>query len=123
MGPGPTSGSMMQGQYPTGPDMATFNGHAPQSEFGGGEAMDTRAAHSHPEIDKLTGEAPRRCTDLSCCFCWLLYMIVMLTILCWALQHGDVRRLTHGTDYYGRICGVSAGVENQPWLYWCRGDA
>jgi hypothetical protein len=37
--------------------------------------------------------------------------------------HGNLGRLTHGVDYYGRTCGNDLGVENKPFLFWCRSDA
>merc|ERR1719469_818704 len=36
---------------------------------------------------------------------------------------GDVRRLTHGHDYAGRLCGVDPGVEDKAFLFWCRNNA
>lgn len=73
-------------------------------------------------IDSATGQAPRRCTDLACCFVFLIYLLFCLTFLTASWHHGNVGRLTHGVDFYGRTCGVDAGVENAPFLYWCRQD-
>lgn len=74
-------------------------------------------------IDKDTGVAPRRCTDIQCCFAWLVFTVCLLTMMQLSRWYGNVDALTHGRDYYGRICGVSQGVENMPWLFWCRDDA
>jgi hypothetical protein len=49
--------------------------------------------------------------------------VALFTVLGLSRQYGDVRALSHGRDYYGRLCGVSAGVENTPFLFWCRNDA
>lgn len=35
-----------------------------------------------------------------------------------SLLNGDPRRLLHGFDYRGRLCGVDHGVEQQPLVYW-----
>jgi len=89
-------------------------------------AMHTHAAatgHGAPGIDAHTGFAPRRCTDVSWCFLFLVYCTLCFTLVFNAHQHGDIGRLTHGTDYYGRTCGVDSGVENMPYLFWCRADA
>merc|ERR1719171_1828437 len=36
-----------------------------------------------------------------------------------AYQEGNAQRLTHGFDFYGRLCGVDEGVELTPYLYFC----
>jgi len=139
------SPSMMQSQYPAGPAMSTFGGGtafggAPPAH-GGMAAMETSGftkageGHGHggdgghgsehgghEKIDDGTGMAPRRCTDVQTCFCWLVVVIISFTILLAAKQHGNIGRLTRGTDYYGRVCGVDPGVENLPFLFWCRSD-
>jgi len=124
----------MQDQYPTGA-IQTFNGggggHGDVETHGGGGGHgdphggeEHGGGHGHgATIDKETGITPRRCTDIQCCFVWLVFSILLLTLLNMSWWYGDVTALTHGRDYYGRICGVSAGVENMPWLYWCRDDA
>merc|ERR1719162_2264810 len=121
------SQGMMQGQYPSGAGMATFNGGPPGGGHGETLAAGHTSAHgSHeehaPGIDKETGIAPRRCTDIQCCFIWLVFVVTLLTLMMMSRWYGNVEALTHGRDYYGRICGIDAGVENMPWLYWCRYD-
>merc|ERR1740117_201255 len=107
--------------------MATFNGGPPGGGHGETLAAGHTSAHgSHeehaPGIDKETGIAPRRCTDIQCCFIWLVFTLLLITLMMMSRWYGNVAALTHGRDYYGRVCGVSAGVENMPWLYWCRSD-
>jgi len=132
---GPENAAMVQSQYPAA-GMSTFGGAAPAHgsmhaaepsgmSKGHGETHGGHGGHEggHDMIDKETGQAPRRCTDVQTCFCFLVYLIIALTLLGVAAQHGNRGRLTHGTDYYGRVCGVDAGVENMPFLFWCRKDA
>lgn len=134
--------SALQGQYPAGPAMSTFGGGTafagPPPSNGGlaaqvpdgftrapGEGHEEHGGSEHgghAQIDKETGMAPRRCTDIQTCFCFLVILILSLTLLQVANQHGNTGRLTHGTDYYGRVCGVDPGVENMPFLFWCRAD-
>jgi len=134
--------TMMQSAYPAGGAMNTFSGGAAQPPMqttnqmpagntlaGGGTEMHTGGGSEggghagHATIDKSTGQAPRRCTDVQCCFQFLVVAIGALTLVAVCKQHGNMGRLTHGVDYYGRVCGVDAGVENMPFLFWCRGDA
>lgn len=117
-------GSMMQGQYKNGAAMSTFNGPPGGHDTfnGGGSQAGSHAGHG-PKIDKDTGIAPRRCTDVQCCLAWLFFTVCLATMMTMARWHGNVNALTHGRDYYGRVCGVDTGVENMPWLYWCRNDA
>jgi len=131
----PHGGSMMQDQYPQGQGMTAYGhgqGDPIETHGGGGEHGDAEhgahgdehGGHGHgATIEKETGITPRRCTDTQCCFAWLMFTLLLLTLLSMSHWYGDVNALTHGRDYYGRICGVSAGVENMPWLYWCRDDA
>jgi len=121
--------SQMQGQYPAGAVMTTFNGGQaggpPPMETGGGGGHESHGGDEHGGhvgIDKETGIAPRRCTDIQCCFIWLVFTLLLITLMMMSRWYGNVAALTHGRDYYGRVCGVSAGVENMPWLYWCRSD-
>jgi hypothetical protein len=98
----------------------TQMGHG-DTHGGGGHGDHGDHGHGgHRTINKETGESPRRCTDLGCCVCWLVMMIGMTTLLVNAYIHGNYGRLTNGVDYYGRTCGHDAGVENKPFLYWCR---
>lgn len=78
-------------------------------------------------IDPDNGIAPRRCTDCICLFVFLFYVLGMMILInvCktstirdkpWS----DLRRLTHGHDYAGRLCGVDDEVASKPYLIWCR---
>jgi len=39
----------------------------------------------------------------------------------YAYEHGDPRKIYHGMDYLGNLCGVD--YESQPYVYWCAKDA
>mmetsp|Transcript_30124 Transcript_30124/g.86236 ORF Transcript_30124/g.86236 Transcript_30124/m.86236 type:complete len:889 (-) Transcript_30124:147-2813(-) len=78
-------------------------------------------------IDPENGIAPRRCTDCVCLFVFLAYVagMILLVNVCrdstiGDRQWSDIRRLTHGHDYTGRLCGVDEDVTDKPFLYWCR---
>jgi len=62
---------------------------------------------------------PRHKTDLWCSLVFLLYLALMVFIFLYSVWNGDPRRLTHGVDYRGRVCGVDSGVEDLPYMYWC----
>ena len=41
----------------------------------------------------------------------------------YALENGDARRLSHGFNFKGKLCGVSPGFEHKPYLYYCPNGA
>jgi len=60
------------------------------------------------------------CSDLGCFLMFCVVMVVNVGIFTYTKFNGaDTRRLTHGFDYYGRLCGVDEDVEASPYLYWC----
>lgn len=78
-------------------------------------------------IDKETGIAPRRLTDCVCTFIFALYVLGMIIMVLVVKNHtvdgrqwSDVQRLTHGMDFKARLCGVDPGVEDKPFVFWCR---
>mmetsp|Transcript_5172 Transcript_5172/g.15183 ORF Transcript_5172/g.15183 Transcript_5172/m.15183 type:complete len:893 (-) Transcript_5172:346-3024(-) len=62
---------------------------------------------------------PHGCTDTFCCILFLGALAVLAMILVYAHENGDPRKLHHGIDYHGNICGVDPDVANMPYLYWC----
>lgn len=58
-------------------------------------------------------------TDFACGTCFLICFVLMVLILVYSFFRGDPRRLTHGTDWNGRMCGIDAGVTDKPFLYFC----
>jgi hypothetical protein len=124
--PGDYDASAIQGQDPIGQAEDTTG--ADQSMVAPLELEGAQEAPGSEDgpgmcIDKETGIAPRRCTDMGCCFIFLVKWILLLTCLGLSRWHGNIDALTRGRDYYGRVCGSDNGVENLPWLFWCRDDA
>jgi hypothetical protein len=39
----------------------------------------------------------------------------------YSLENGNIKRLTHGFDYIGNLCGVDPAVAEDPYLFWCGG--
>eukprot|EP00930_Biecheleria_cincta_P037568 TRINITY_DN25809_c0_g1_i3.p1 TRINITY_DN25809_c0_g1~~TRINITY_DN25809_c0_g1_i3.p1 ORF type:complete len:672 (-),score=87.52 TRINITY_DN25809_c0_g1_i3:185-2200(-) len=66
-----------------------------------------------------SGMAQRRCTDLPCLIVFLAYLAGMGFVTKYALDNGNPRRLTHGFNYKGELCGVDAPVLSKPLTYWC----
>jgi hypothetical protein len=62
------------------------------------------------------------CTDIPCCLIFLAFLVGMGYIVSYAFQNGDPRRLTHGFDYGGQLCGVDPNVSDKPFLFWCADD-
>lgn len=60
-----------------------------------------------------------RCTDCSCCLFFAVALALLGWILVYAEANGDPRKLHHGVDYHGHICGVHPDVADKPFLYWC----
>jgi len=58
-------------------------------------------------------------TDIFCLIIFLAFLGGMGYVGSHAFKNGDPRRLTHGFDYAGRLCGVHPNVSTQPLLYWC----
>lgn len=80
-------------------------------------------------IDPETGIAPRRLTDCVCAVLFVLYVFGMILLVIVVKnktidghRYSDVRRLTHGMDYTARLCGVDEGVEDKPFVFWCRSN-
>jgi len=60
----------------------------------------------------------RQTTD---CFCTLIFMAFSIgfgAVVYFSMQRGDPRRLYHGFDYKGNLCGVSPNVSGMPLMYW-----
>eukprot|EP00931_Biecheleriopsis_adriatica_P086224 TRINITY_DN60935_c0_g1_i1.p1 TRINITY_DN60935_c0_g1~~TRINITY_DN60935_c0_g1_i1.p1 ORF type:complete len:712 (+),score=136.69 TRINITY_DN60935_c0_g1_i1:57-2138(+) len=66
-----------------------------------------------------SGMAQRQCTDLPCLVIFIMYLCGMGLVTRYAMQNGEPRRLTHGFNYRGELCGVDVPVLSKPLLYWC----
>merc|ERR1719191_2575661 len=71
-----------------------------------------------PDYEKIENAADamnkRKITDPIC----LLVFILFWCVTSRGFQRGDPRRMYHGMDYLGHMCGVDPGYENLPLLYW-----
>jgi len=129
------SGAGQQGAYPQGP----YDTQGGQDWGGGGGGMvapagqedyknytenkagfETGSNGGEGRIDSETGIAPRRLTDCVCIPIFFIYVLAMMIIVGVADSRGDRSRLTRGFDYQARLCGYDVGVEDKPYLFWCR---
>lgn len=60
----------------------------------------------------------RKMTDVWCGCIFFIFMIGYLTVTVRAFNRGDPRRLYHGFDYQGRLCGVDEAVHDKTLMYW-----
>jgi hypothetical protein len=60
----------------------------------------------------------RKMTDACCSCVFFAFWIGVGFIMVNALENGDPRRLYHGFDYKGNLCGVDAAVIGKNYLYW-----
>lgn len=70
-----------------------------------------------------SGLAPRACTDTAWLVVFATFFLGMCGIAHYAFANGDPRRLTHGYDYHGNLCGVDKGLTHRPLVYWCGAGA
>jgi len=98
----------MSGKHDETHDMGTFNAQG-KDEL------------TSDELD--AGHKPRHCTDIICLMLFLLGLAGVYSIMTYAKAHGDLRRLYHGFDYNGNLCGVDQNYTNKPFLYWCASPA
>ncbi|CAD7962281.1 unnamed protein product [Amoebophrya sp. A120] len=82
---------------------------------------DTKAllAGKSNEHEQAAGMKPRRCTDILCLLVFFGFLGGLIYILQYAIANGDVRRLSHGFNFKGKLCGVDPGYEDRPYLYFC----
>jgi hypothetical protein len=73
------------------------------------------------EFEDQAGLGPRTITDWPCCILFFAYLVGMGYLFHYSLEHGDIKRLTHGFNYIGDLCGVDPKVANDPYLFWCGG--
>lgn len=59
-----------------------------------------------------------RCTDPICGLIFFICIGFCGYVLTYAIQNGDPRKVYHGLDYEGNLCGVD--LPFQPYVYWCQ---
>jgi len=73
------------------------------------------------EDDHAMGQVPHHCTDLICLALFVATMCGYGMIIMYAQQNGDFRRLYHGYDFLGNLCGLDNQTD-KPYLYYCEHD-
>ncbi|XP_072031971.1 choline transporter-like protein 1 isoform X2 [Amphiura filiformis] len=68
------------------------------------------AAGDEPDGGKLQPIAKRSCTDILCCFLFIVFWVGMLLIAAYSILFGNVFRIIYGYDSFGNICSM----ENEP---------
>jgi len=84
------------------------------SDSGSGEESD---AEHHSLKDRHS------CTDIPCCIIFAVFLALFAVLYGYILNQtgGGLGRLAQGVDSDLRACGADKGVENKPFLFWCRG--
>mmetsp|Transcript_55582 Transcript_55582/g.154849 ORF Transcript_55582/g.154849 Transcript_55582/m.154849 type:complete len:779 (-) Transcript_55582:111-2447(-) len=76
------------------------------------------AENDFPKQDDGKAEA-RGTTDRCCCMILCACTTLMVAMVGLSVYYGQPYRLTRGYDYKGRLCGIDAGVENAPYVFYC----
>ncbi|CAF3658868.1 unnamed protein product [Adineta steineri] len=61
-------------------------------------------------------ERKRSCTDMPCCFIFLIFIFCFIVLSIFAFKEGDPKQLLHPTDSQGNLCG-SGNFLNRPYSY------
>lgn len=71
--------------------------------------------------DESLGELirTRRCTDCCCALVFAVAMGFLLAMFVYGSTNGNTKKLSYGFNSDGDQCGVSAAVQDSPWLYFC----
>ncbi|CAK9066177.1 unnamed protein product [Durusdinium trenchii] len=74
-----------------------------------------------PRSDPVVKAKTPSCHD---CWCILVFGLVLAGMVCltlWATikEGAHIQRLIHPVDYAGRMCGISPGVQDKPFIYVC----
>lgn len=110
------------GYIPVPGGLGGYGGQARSTALRGLAPTRTREEHEKEllgeESEPLSKINTRTTTDSCCCFVLIAFWIGMVYITYLSLLDGDPRRLYHGFDYHGRLCGVDPNVEDKPLIYW-----
>jgi solute carrier family 44 (choline transporter-like protein), member 2/4/5 len=68
-------------------------------------------------VDLQTLKARHHCTDLPFCILFVATFLAFGSLYGHGLANGDIRKIFHGIDYHGQVCGVD--IPDRPFLYWC----
>ncbi|CAF2332821.1 unnamed protein product [Rotaria sp. Silwood2] len=68
------------------------------------------------EAPKQGLQRKRFCTDIPCCFIFLIFIILFIILSIFAFKEGDPEQLIHPTDSQGNLCGTGNFLD-RPYLY------
>jgi hypothetical protein len=77
---------------------------------------DDFAEQDHHELQ--AGMSKHHCTDIMCGIIFLVALAGLGILVNYGRVEGDLRRLTHGYNFTGHLCGVDD--PGKPYLYWCQ---
>lgn len=86
--------------------------------------MESKCLHEDDLFEHETAHPPlpehkeHHCTDKACLVFFLLALVGVGCVHVYARQHADIRRLSHGFNYHGHMCGVETRGQ---FVYWCKG--
>lgn len=83
------------------------------------ESMPRQSTEDFGEHEREGVKQNRACTDVLFLFVFIGALICLGWTFVHILYHGDLRRLYHGIDFYGNVCGVDPIVADSPYLFWC----
>lgn len=70
------------------------------------EETEEQAPQEQGDVPPLPGHKEHRCTDTPCLVIFVIALALQIFIVKYALENGDIRKLTRGYDAHGRLCGV-----------------
>jgi len=79
------------------------------------------AEYKGEPIDDELANGPmekRSCTDPLCCLLFIAFLCGMIGVAAYGLSKGNPSLIGRGYDYDGKMCGIDAGYEDYPYLYW-----
>mmetsp|Transcript_60559 Transcript_60559/g.94186 ORF Transcript_60559/g.94186 Transcript_60559/m.94186 type:complete len:849 (-) Transcript_60559:238-2784(-) len=84
------------------------------------------SSDKHPQFPRKNGRwIQREMTDRGCAACFIVCLALCGFFLFWGFMYGDPKRLTHGMNWEGKICGEEnpgmggESVLDKKFLYFC----
>jgi len=85
----------------------------------GGPDLPSMREYHLTEDERRAGNRAHHCTDVFCVAVFAAAAVAAALVQAHASEAGDIRKLYHGVDFRGRLCGVDEGVADKAYLYWC----
>jgi len=91
------------------------------SRFAGYDADDSDESDNEPiqASEEFKDRHHGNCTDIPCCILWVLCLIALVGVAGYGFVNGNPKRLHHGIQFDGEVCGVGVNVTSKPYLYFC----